>query len=163
MKLRLERLTAEHPIAAFSCGNRPGADAIDAFLHDNALAQQTGGWSRTTLAIDADRIAGYFTLSPGTLRVTPSVLTVLGLAPAYPQVGGYLLGRLGVDQAYQGRGLGALLVERAIATAQRAKVRTGGAFLAVDAKNEQLTRWYLSLDYGFVSLDPQRGRLVVKL
>jgi ribosomal protein S18 acetylase RimI-like enzyme len=93
-----------------------------------------------------------------------AVLAALGLPQVqYKQVGGYLLGRRGVSAAHQGRGYGELLVERAIAAAQTARQTTGGAYLAVDPKNDRLLAWYLGLEFGFVRLDPRHRRIVLKL
>jgi GNAT superfamily N-acetyltransferase len=159
----LERLTSSHPVAGFACGEH----SIDGFLHQQALAEQESGWSATTVAVDpslASRpLVGFYTLSPLTLRLDANVLSALRLTAAYPVVGGYLLGRLGVAQSAQGGGLGGLLVERAIATALRARSETGGVFLAVDAKDDRLVQWYLRLGYGFVELSPGRRRLALVL
>ena len=57
----------------------------------------------------ASRIGGcrFFTLSPLSKRIDPRILTALGLGTVpYPSVGGYLLGRLGVAEHYQRRGIG---------------------------------------------------------
>ena len=159
----LERLTSSHPVVGFTCGE----PAIDAFLHQQALAEQESGWSATTVAVDpslASRpLVGFYTLSPLTLRLDANVLSALRLTAAYPVVGGYLLGRLGVAQSAQGGGLGGLLVDRAIASALRARAITGGAFVAVDAKDDRLVQWYKRLNYGFAELSPGRRRLVLVL
>ena len=136
---------------------------------DHALAEQHDGWSATTVAIGPNvaaaetSIVGYFTLSPLSLRCDVHVQRGLGLTQVYPHVGGYLLGRLGVAGMWQGRGLGPLLVQRAIASACAARASSGGLFLAVDAKNERLLAWYLGLDFGFVRLSAERMRLVMRL
>ncbi|MBI5608765.1 MAG: hypothetical protein HY902_07775 [Deltaproteobacteria bacterium] len=169
MKLQLERLTPHHPVHAFDCGTSPAGHAIGAFLREQALTEQAAGWSATTVAVDLDaqetkrQLAGFYTLAPLGLRADTAVLAALGLGGRYPQVGGYLLGRLGVAGHLQRRGLGALLVERAIDAASRARTVGGGAFLAVDAKTEALVAWYLGLDYGFFRLSPDRPRLVLRL
>lgn len=169
MTFRLERLRADHPVASFDCGSTPEAAAIAAFLGDRAAVQQAAGWSSTTVAIDAaaqrpqDVIVGYFALSPCSLRADRAVLETLGLGAAYPQVGGYLLGRLGIAVHHQRQGLGALLVERAIDAACQAWRLSGGVFLAVDAKTEGLAAWYERLGYGFTRLAPGRLRLVMGL
>jgi len=163
--MRLERLTAAHRIAEFSCGNRPGADEITRFLQEQALAEQAAGLSSVTVALDpeaGDRIVGFYSLSPLSIRIDEAVRRAVGLAAMpYPSIGGYLLGRLGVDSAYQGKEYGPLLVERAIEAARQARNATGGVFLAVDPKNAGLLRWYLRLGFGFAQLDAKRNRVVM--
>lgn len=170
MSYRLERLTDAHPVRAFTSGSHPGSGDIDAFLHALALEEQRLGWSRVTVAIDtaatapSEVIVGFFSLSPLSIRIDPTILQAMGLAAAaYPVVGGYLLGRMGVAASRQGQGYGRLLLERAIDAARTASQASGGVFLAVDAKNEKLVQWYLRLDFGFKQLRPGQHRLVVKL
>ncbi len=125
------------------------------------------------LSIDAEapnsagRIAGYFTLSPLSVQVTPAVLEQLGLQSVpYRAVGGYLLGRLGVASRLQGQGLGSALVAAAIKITKQARNDAGGVFLAIDPKNDKLLAWYERLDFGFRRLDPANAtkrRLILKL
>lgn len=158
---RLELLEAKHPIAAFSCGD----PAIDSFLHSQALTEQTLGLSTATVAVEVltGAIAGYFTLSPLSVRLDPRVLAALKVdaqAIPYRNVGGYLLGRLGVDTAYAGQRIGPALVATAIANARRARVETGGVFIGVDAKKDWLLAWYAKLGFTQVS---GTNRLVMRL
>ncbi len=155
----IEGLTPTHQVGAFSCGD----PEIDDYLHARALAEQSQGLSRAYLLIEGEQVVrGYFTLSPLSIRPDEALLTTLGLAPApYPAVGGYLLGRLGVDRKLQSRGIGTALVARASQIAARQQPIVGGVFLAVDAKTDRLARWYEVL--GFKRLSPARRRLVLPL
>ena len=160
------------PVHAFTCGTRPGAAEIDQYLHGQATVEQASGLSQVWVALDSHaadasgQVMGFFTLSPLSIRISPALVATLGL-PAdvpYPQVGGYLLGRLGVASAWQGRNFGSALVAAAIKLARQARRgATGGAFLAVDPKNDGLARWYAGLDFGFARLDPAERRVVLKL
>lgn len=107
-----------------------------------------------------DVVAGFFTLSPLSILISPAVLAALGLVGApYQSVGGYLLGRLGVGASLRGLGIGAALVTRAVAQARQGREDgLGGAFVAVDAKDERLVAWYTAL--GFQRLDPTKRRVV---
>lgn len=173
IRFPLVQLAAHHAVQGFTCGNRPGAPDIDEYLRTSALSEQTAGLSRVWVATDpsaatpAGDIVGYFTLSPLSVPVSPAVLGMLGLnAVPYRAAGGYLLGRLGVAAHVQGQHLGSALVAVAIKLAKQARYEAGGAFLAVDPKNDKLLAWYERLDYGFQRLDPAnptRRRLVVRL
>lgn len=158
---RLEPLASHHSVAEFTSGDA----AIDAFLAVSALAEQTMGLSSVTVAVDPhadDAIVGFFTLSPLSIRIDARVLAALGVSSvAYPSVGGYLLGRLGVDQTHQRRGIGQALVAVAIAQSRQGGKDTGGVFIAVDAKDDSLIGWYEHL--GFTRLGTQSRRCIMRL
>lgn len=158
---RLEALAAHHSVAGFASGDV----AIDAFLRTTAVAEQTMGLRSVTVAVDprpGDIIVGFFTLSPLSIRIDPRVLAALGLEPVpCPSVGGYLLGRLRVDQRYQRRGVGQALVAVAIVQARRGREGMGGVFIAVDAKDDSLAGWYERL--GFVRLGARTRRCIMRL
>lgn len=166
----LVQLTPEYNVQGFTCGKHPGALEIDEYLRTSALAEQAVGLSQVWVAVDAKarsddtRIAAYFTLSPLSIPLAPAVLDMVGLNSApYRTAGGYLLGRLGVAARLQGRDMGRDLVAAAIKMARRVRTEAGGAFLAVDPKNDKLLDWYFSLDFGFARLDPGKRRIVMKL
>jgi GNAT superfamily N-acetyltransferase len=167
---RLIPLTESCPVGAFTSGTRSGAAEIDEYFRSLAIAEQTSGLSSVTVAInpaavhDAEVIVGFFTLSPLSIPLSSAVLDAVGMTGVpYRSIGGYLLGRLGVAKSYQGNNYGAALVASAIQMARRAQHETGGVFLAVDAKNDALVRWYAKLEFGFVRLERGRSRLVMRL
>jgi ribosomal protein S18 acetylase RimI-like enzyme len=169
MAFSLDVLTADHPVAAFCCGTRSGADAIDLYLKSQALAEQSAGLSTAWVAMDHTKrvgtVIGYFTLSPTSVRLDVRVQQLLPTKVPYPNIGGYLLGRLGVDVHYQGGEWGRVLVAAAVDIAHQLRAAGGGVFLAVDPKNDRLAAWYDALDFGFVPLDPSghRRRRILKL
>ena len=152
-------LAPTHKVGAFSCGDA----AIDQFLRERAADEQALRLSQVYVTVDAEGdVCAYFTLSPLTIRVEPTLLASLGTAAVpYPTIGGFLLGRLGVATRIQGRGVGEALVMRAAQIAKREASYVGGVFLAVDPKDERLVRWYARL--GFVSLGGGKRRMVLPL
>ena len=168
-RYRLESLTAAHKVSGFHCGTRPGSADIDDYLTKRALIEQQGGLSSVHVVIDTrgyapNEIVGFFTLSPLSVPISASVLAIIGIGDApYRAVGGYLLGRMGVNAPYQRQQLGSALVAAAIVLARTAKGEAGGAFLAVDPKNDKLLAWYQRLDFGFVRLSESNRRLVLSL
>ncbi len=169
----LSLLTERHDARRFSSGDHPGAPEIDEYLQFSALAEQAAGLSSVWVANDArssksgNQVAGFFTLSPLSVRLAPAVLVQLGMQSVpYRAVGGYLLGRLGVAAPLKGKQLGSALVAAAIKLARHAREEAGGVFLAVDPKNDRLLAWYERLDFGFRRLDSTNDasrRLVLKL
>ncbi len=170
MTFSLERLHESHDVRTFTCGERSGAIEIDRYLHEFAIVEQAAGLASVWLALDktstlAPCIVGYFALSPTSVRLSPALQDLLPLRVSYAQVGGYLLGRLGVSVRYQGSDWGSTLVAAAIAKANQLREGGGGAFLAVDPKNDRLAHWYDELQFGFLALDPtgKSRRRVLKL
>lgn len=166
MAFKLTKLTATHPVHAFTCGTRPGAPEIDDYLKTSALQEQSAGLSVVWVVIDTDAkrendvIVGFFTLSPVVIRVNPAVTAAVGLPQiSYPSVGGWLLGRLGVAVGHQGGDMGRDLVAAARDMALTLRESGGGAFLVVDPKNEKLAAWYDSLQFGFQRLDPANAKV----
>jgi GNAT superfamily N-acetyltransferase len=146
-----------HQLGGFTCGD----PEIDAFLLHRAHAEQTARRSQVYVTANANHdVLGYFTLSPVTVRVETALLSKLGIgAVPYPQIGGYLLGRLGVQTTFQNRSVGRALVMRAAQIAKDEAEVVGGAFLAVDPKTESLVQWYTALD--FVRLSEKTRRMVL--
>ncbi len=152
-------LEPAHQVQAFESGD----PEIDEFLQRRAAGEQGLGLSQVYVtAGDAQQVLGYFTLSPIAVRVDASLLERLAVGGVpYPQIGGFLLGRLGVDRSIQRRGIGEALVMRAAQIAKAEAAVVGGAFLAVDPKTDALVKWYLKQD--FRSLGGKTRRMVLPL
>ena len=152
-------LAPTHNVGAFSCGEAE----IDDYLHQRAAAEQALNLCQVyVMADDAFRVWAYGTLSPISVNVDGGLLQAVGLSHApYRAIGGYLVGRLGVERALQKQGIGPSVVARLARIAAQQRDVTGGVFLAVDAKADWLVSWYEKL--GFRRLDPKRRRLVLPL
>lgn len=168
----LVRLHEEHPVHAFTCGTRPGAAEIDRYLRESAFAEQAAHLATVWIVEDTaattreERIVGFFTLSPVSVRLSPQLLEAIRVEAPYATIGGWLLGRMGLASAHQGHGLGNLLVATAVRTARQTREETAGVLLVVDPKNVPLMEWYMALDFGFQRLSPKDTkslRLVMKL
>lgn len=102
-------LDASHRLEGFDCG-RP---ALTDWLLRHARHVQSSGSARTFVVCDADRVAGYFSLTVGqidTLEAPERVRRGMGQYPI-PLV---ILARLAVDLDYQKQGLGFSLLQDAI-------------------------------------------------
>jgi GNAT superfamily N-acetyltransferase len=152
-------LAPTHTVGAFSCGDAE----IDAYLHTRAAAEQALHLCQVYVMADAaSRVWAYGTLSPVSVTVDAGLLRAVGISPApHRAIGGYLLGRSGVDGALQKRGIGQSVVARLARMAARQRDVTGGVFLAVDAKSDWLVSWYEQLS--FRRLDAKRRRLLLSL
>ena len=156
---RFTVLAPTHNVGAFVCGD---AD-IDAYLRERAVIEQDLNLCQVYVIADAaDRVWAYGTLSPVSVRIEGELLKAVGLTQSpYKMIGGYLLGRLGVDRQLQGQGVGKAIVARLARIAAQQRQVTGGVFLAVDPNDDGLVAWYEKL--GFRRLEPRFRKVVLPL
>jgi GNAT superfamily N-acetyltransferase len=151
-RVRLERLDARHDVSAFESGN----EELDNWLRRHALAAQQMDSARTFLLVRNSRVAGFFSLTMGSvLRAEAPAKLVRGL-PAYP-IGMVLLARLAVDRSEQGKGLGALLLAEALRKAVAAGDAAAARLVVVDAIDDAAVRFYERL--GFIAAPEHPRRL----
>lgn len=97
---------------------------------------------------DKQRIAGYYTLASASLPLVDLPPSIGKKLPRYPSVPAVRMGRLAVDHAYQGQGLGGALLADAVYRAASAEI---AAFaMVVDAKDSSAASFYQH--HGFIAL-----------
>jgi GNAT superfamily N-acetyltransferase len=141
-------IAKRHDRAAFDCGDPD----LNLYLQRYARQNHESGGAKCFVAAPYDapsHVLGFYTLSPASLDYdrTPA-LAKKGLARYDVPV--FRLGRLAVDRAVQGRGLGGALLLRAADRCIRVAHDVGGVALLIDAKNERAAHWYVS--YGAMPL-----------
>lgn len=104
-----------------------------------------------TATDQADRIAGYYTLASASIPLEDLPEVVARKLPRYPSVPAVRMGRLAVDRAHRGQGLGAALLADALRRAARAEI-AAYAFV-VDAKDDATAGFYAH--HGFIVLADQ--------
>jgi len=143
-------LTGSHDRQAFDCG-RP---QLNDWLRQVARQHQEKGLSKTFVAVreeDPARLCAYYAL---TLAELDSHHLPDAWRKKLPRRSpGVRLGRLAVDCAYQGQGMGELLLVDALTRAQRIHQEAGGIGLFVDAIDDQAAAFYRR--YGFESAPDQ--------
>ena len=154
---RVEVLNAHHNRDGFHCG----VPALDHYLSRQATQDIRRQVSVCYVAIEGSsgKIAGYCTLAAGGVPLTdlPEALTTK--LPRYPSVPVARVGRLAVDQAFQGRKLGGALLADAAVRAARSEVAVFA--LVVDAKDEAAAAFYRH--HGFDGFGSQDRQLIVSL
>ncbi len=135
---RVERLNAAHNRAAFDCG----IAALNTYLGSQASQDEKRRVASCFIAVETatSKIAGYYTLSAASVDLSDIPAALAKKLPRYPAVPTIRLGRLAVDAALPGQGLGAALLWDALARA--AKVEIGAFALLVDAIDEGAARFY---------------------
>jgi predicted N-acetyltransferase YhbS len=137
-----EHLCAKHEVSGFDSGE----PILDDWLRRRALQNEAGGASRTYVVCAGGRVAGYYTLAVGAVAHAGAAGRVRRNMPDPLPV--MVLGRLAVDKALQGRGIGAgLLRDAVLRTLQAAKI-AGIKAILVHAISEGAKRFYEK--HGFV-------------
>jgi GNAT superfamily N-acetyltransferase len=140
---------------------RCGTDQLDEYIRRYASQDIKRGLARVFVAApvgDTARLAGYFSLSVASVSATSLPDALRRKLPRYP-VPVALLGRLAVATAFQGQGLGAILLADACIKVARASQVLAVAGLVVDAKDETAAAFYRH--FGFVALPGQPERLLL--
>lgn len=142
---RLMPLDAAHDRAAFCCEAEP----LNRYLCKQASQDMRRRVAACFVALaDERRIAGYYTLASASLVLADLPASIGKKLPRYPSVPAVRLGRLAVDQAFKGQGLGGALLADPLARAARSEI---AAFaLVVDAKDEAAAAFYRH--HGFIAL-----------
>jgi GNAT superfamily N-acetyltransferase len=135
-------LTDTHQLDAFSCGEV----VLDDWLKKRARANQASGASRTyVVAEDGGRVIGYYCLSSGAIAAVDAPGSVRRNMPdPIPMA---ILGRLAIDQNFQGQGIGTALLRDAVLRAGQAASIMGIRGILVHALGEKAKAFYESLGF----------------
>ena len=134
---RVEALGPQHDRGSFVSG----AEALDRYLRSQAGQDARKNMAAPFVLVLPDgAIGGYYTLSATGVKLTEFPAGITRKLPRYPLVPATLLGRLAVDQNYQGRGYGRFLLADALLRAVRSEIASFA--VVVDAKDEAARRFY---------------------
>jgi len=151
-----ERLSTEHDLSAFENGKHP---PLDFWLRDRALASE-GLAARTYVICDPDaprRVVGYYAISTAMEQrvALPSAKLRRGLPEHVPLL---LIGRLAIDHAYQGIGLGTRLLADALRRCLAVSDIAGARGIVAHAIDDDAVRFYQR--HGFL-LSPLGERVML--
>lgn len=141
----------------FDCGQA----SLNEYLHRFALTNQRAGAAQTRAVCAEDRIAGFYTLSVGSVEPEEAPPRVRKGLARHP-VPVMLLARLAVDLHYQRRGLGQALLKDALLRTRQAADIAGIRAVLVHAKDEVARDWYRSWDFESSPTDPLHLFLLLK-
>ncbi len=152
----LSPLDAAHDRAAFRCDSEP----LNHYLRDQVTQDIRRRVAACFVALaDAQRIAGYYTLASASVLLADLPASIGKKLPRYPSVPAVRMGRLAVDQAFKGQGLGGALLADALDRAARSEI---AAFaMIVDAKDETAAAFYQH--HGFIALPDSPRTLFLPL
>ncbi|HUE00966.1 MAG TPA: GNAT family N-acetyltransferase [Bryobacteraceae bacterium] len=143
-----EKLSARHNLASFDSGE----PALDDWLRRRAERNEASGASRTYVICASGRVVGYYTLATGAVTHSEAPGRIRRNMPDPVPV--IILGRLPVDKAFHGQGMGAGLLRDAVLRIVQAADIAGIRAILVHAISEEAKRFYEK--YGFVAspVDP---------
>ncbi len=156
----VEPLRPQHDREHFDCG----VEALNLYLRTQARQQMDRNVAVVYVLAPAGKptaIAGYYSLSATAVQLSDLPEATRKRLPRYPLVPTTLLGRLAVDQAYRGRGLGERLLIDALRRSLAASRSVASVAVIVDAKDEAGAAFYAR--YGFVAFPDQALRLFLPM
>lgn len=114
----IEVLGSHHVRKGFSCG----VEALDRYFLNQVSQDARRRVTACYVAVETatSQVAGYYTLAAAGVLLADMPESIIQHLPRYPSVPVARLGRLAVDQRYQGRRLGGALLWDALARAARA-------------------------------------------
>ena len=131
-----EKLLADHDLADFNSGE----SALDDWLRRRALANEESGSSRTYVVCVGKRVVGYYSLAVGAVAHVDATGRVKRNMPDPIPV--MVLGRLAVDQDFQGRGIGSGLLRDAVLRTVQAAEIAGIRAILVHALSDAAKHFY---------------------
>lgn len=157
MAFRIEPLSGSHDRSRFASGSA----VLDRYFREQASQDIKRRLASCFVAIDIDsnEIAGFYTLNAASIALTDLAPEIAKKLPRYPVVPAALLGRFAVAKAYQGKGLGGVLLANAVL--RTARTELGIFALLADAKDEAAQRFYER--YGFTLLPGDARRLCLPI
>ena len=142
---RVVLLDAVHERSEFRCGSAP----LDRYLREQVTQDIRRRVAACFVALTGEqRIAGYYTLASASLRLADLPPSSSNQLPRYPTVPAVRMGRLAVDEAFTGQGLGGALLADALERAIRSEIAAYA--LIVDAKDDTAATFYRH--HGFIML-----------
>jgi GNAT superfamily N-acetyltransferase len=152
LEVRVRRLEPRDDRTEFRSGNIDLDRFFQRYAGQNQFRHHIG---TTYVAVQADRIVGFVTVSSGEMVADKLTRTLRQRLPAYP-LPILRLARLAVDERFQGHGVGRLLLRTMLELALEIRDRIGCIGVVVDAKSGTVT-FYSSM--GFKPIDLISGAL----
>lgn len=154
---RIRQLDAAVDVDTFNSASTP----LDEYIRRYASQDARKNVARVFVATPEDqpeRLAGFFTLSAGSVNCSELPPALARKLPRYP-VPVALLGRLAVDRQFQRRGLGAILLADACHKVVQASAVLAVVGIVVDAKDQTAAAFYRH--FGFMPLPGRPDRFLL--
>jgi len=159
MSKHIELLSKKHIKKDFECGKE---------MLDNYIRYQASQDVKRKLSVcfiwkseETNDIQGYYTLANNSIPLnTIPERWKTGLPPSYTSIPTTLLGRLAVDQRFQGRGIGPMLLIDALRRSYEISGSMGSFAVVVDPLDDEAENFYTK--FGFIKL-PDSGKMFLAM
>lgn len=160
LQYEVEPLGEQHNRAAFSCG----VEALDRYFRTQAGQESRRDVARVFVLreLGSEEVAGFYTLSAISIEPKGLPPTLIRRLPRYPTLPALLVGRLAVDQRYQGRGVGRALLMSALRRSLAIRAQICAIGVIVDAKDDRARTFYEQYGFQRFQSDPHRLILFMK-
>lgn len=148
-------LAPEHDLEPFESGVAP----LDEWLRRRARSNEAEGASRTFVLCAGLRVVGYYSLAAGSVMHAAATGKVRRNMPQ--PVPAVLLGRLAIDHAWQGKGLGADLLRDAVLRVTAAADSIGVRAILVHAISDSAKAFYERHGFAPSPVDPMSLMITV--
>jgi predicted GNAT family N-acyltransferase len=144
-RFRVIPIDQSHDRSAFNSGS----ESLDCYFRERVTQDIRRRITACFVAISADgHIAGYYTLASASVFLGDLPEKLIKKLPRYPSVPAVRMGRLAVDQAFKGQGLGGAMLADALMRVVRSEIAAYA--LVVDAKDSTAANFYRH--HGFIEL-----------
>lgn len=150
----IEPVGRNHDRAAFSSG----VDALDDYLQRRASQDARRHVAAPFVLVEkpGERVLGYYTLSQMSVHLGELPDWTTKKLPRYPNIPVSLLGRLAVDRAFRGQGMGELLLMDALHRSWAMSKEIAAFAVVVEAKNERARNFYARYEFQLFPDHPSR-------
>ncbi len=150
-------LTEAHDVSTFDSGEA----VLDDWLRERALHNMQIAASRTYVVCPAasQRVVGFFALTMGQILARETLGSMRRNMPG--QIPAVVLGRLAIDRAWQGRGLGRAILTEVVRRSLRASAEVSARLVVVHAISPSAEAFYLH--HGFARLPVATPTLALDL
>lgn len=155
----------KHDRTAFSCG----VDQVDNYFRKTANKLQKAGNVRVSVLLDADeKLLGFYAVNAHSVDYDELPKRYARTRPSHGSIPAAYISMIGVDQRYQGNGLGGVLLVEALKSLARASETLGIALILLDVldcgdKEATDRRIALYTGYGFTKLENATLRLFLPI
>jgi GNAT superfamily N-acetyltransferase len=155
----IELLDKKHNRSHFDCGK----ELLNTYLKTQARQDMKRKLSVCFVLVESStvEVQGYYTLSNNSIPLTSFSESIQKKLPkSYKSIPVTLLGRLAIDQKYQGQGIGKILLIDALKRSYEVSKEIGSFAVVVDPIDEEAERFYKK--YDFIKL-PNSGKMFIAI